>query len=162
MILYSRKNKFTIILLENSNQIKSEQEAVSRIVNYSVLGGKFIIINYGSYITLSKVKYDREYDDKMLFVEKVGDEACLYDTFDIVNRIVKAYSINSRTSIEIVGIGRGIDNCSKTSKKKAMKKFKEILKHAKISTKYYCINDSYFLKAAAIGFRVVGSIKKDF
>jgi len=166
-----RNIKLTVILLENTDVVKEEQEVVKKIVINSITGGKYIIINYGESINLTQMEDDKLFSELQLFTENADGKSCLYDALSVLNKIVNRsyqsqvhydFASSIIRSIDIIGIGRCIDNCAKINKLDAFKSFQKVIDKTNVTTKYFCIDDTCFVDAAEIGFRSIGAIRRNF
>ena len=167
-----KKNiKLTIVLVENSNIVWRDKEIVKKIVSGAIVGGKYCIINYGEGINLSEIEDDKKFKEEQLFTEVCGEDVCLFDAISILEKLVNRELLADTyfelkeaiiKNIEIVGIGRAKDTCSKINTNDAMQTFQRILMRIGFASKYYCIDDTYFTNAAEIGFRSIGAIHRTF
>ena len=167
-----KQAKLIIFLIENSDIVCKEEEIVKKIINSQVGENTlFCIISYSKEVSVSDIyeaKLIREV--QLIDRENVSEELCLYDAllearitslkryFRTKEELPQEFRINS---VELIGIGRCIDTYSKSSKEDGIKAFCQI-SFAKSITKYYCIDDSYFVNPAEIGFRSIGAIKRNF
>lgn len=167
--------KLIVILIENSEMVSQEEEMIKKIVNNQVAGENnnslFCLISYDKAVHVSKVYEAKQLKEvKLIDKENVSEGLCLYDAllearkialkryYKTKEEIPQEFRINS---VELIGIGRCIDNCSKSSKEEGINAFGQIL-FAKSTTKYFAIDDSYFLNPAEIGFRSIGAIRRNF
>ena len=164
-----KQAKLIIFLIENSDIVCKEEEMVKKIINSQVVENSlFCIISYNRDVYVSDIYEARQMEEVQLIdKEKISEELCLYDALlkaSIISQrkwyknkeeIPQEYRINSA---ELIGIGRCIDTCSKSSKEDGINAFCQI----SFATKYYCIDDSYFVNSAEIGFRSIGAIKRNF
>lgn len=165
--------KLTILLLETTAEVAVEKENLIKIFKSLVTSGMLVIINYGSYVTVSKtfdVSNFNNYTD-FSYYEVTGNEACLYDALvelkDIVSKMYMRMEETEKEkilikNIEIIGIGTCKDNHSKVSKEIGIDCFTTATSKPDIVTKYFCITDDNFINAAEIGFRSIGAISKKY
>lgn len=163
------KKKLTIILLENTKKSFEERENILKIVNRLLSSDLVCTITYGSTVKVGCVKKAGKFDDKDLFdTDDLKDNACLYDALRILNKVVKLAFKKARydefgidqykiSSIDIIGIGSGIDASSKIDKEGSLKVFDEVLSNTSVETKYFCFSEDSFKEVASIGFRSIGA-----
>ena len=166
--------KLNIILIENTNEVAKENDKLIKIIKNFVNDSDLVsIIHYGSETEKIQIcEFSKLKDEDFCCSENIGENACLYDTLVEVEKFVsekfmKVEEINSKKfkieSIDIIGIGRCFDNCSKNSKELGINSFAKISKNAtKILTKYFCLTEEFFLEAAEVGFRSIGSISRNY
>ena len=161
----------TVILLENSDAVFTEKDTVKKIIETSVKGGKFCIIDYSSKINWNDLKDDTDFTGADFFTVGFEKAVNLYDAILYLGAIIEE-NLNRRTSyhnktaiiksIEVVGIGTGCDtNSYDILTKEGIKTWKDILKKCK-NTKYYCIDEYMVVRVAALGFRSIGVIHRVF
>lgn len=167
-----KQAKLIIFLIENSDIVCKEEEIVKKIINSQIgENNLFCIISYSKEVSVTDIYEAKQLREVQLIDrENVSEELCLYDAllearitslkryFRTKEEIPQEFRINS---VELIGIGRCIDTYSKSSKEEGIKAFCQI-SFAKSITKYYCIDDSYFVNPAEIGFRSIGAIKRNF
>lgn len=156
-----------VVLIENTAQVAKEKEKVLQIVNTIVKSDLVCFMNYCDVVQESEI-IDAT-SNTILYSEGTGDRACLFDALIEVEKLVsRKYLITEEKekerividNIEIIGIGTCVDNASKTPKEEALNSFLRVASKEKVITKYYCLTDEYFLKAAEIGFHSIGSISR--
>ena len=158
-----------IFLIENTLELEKMQHRVSQIFeNFGT--SEFIIINYGSNVRKIDIIEKNDFNKDEFFVdEDLGENACLYDALIEIENIVKKYYLITKElddkkifidSIEIIGIGTGIDNFSNVSEKLAMESFVRVTKLDRVTTKYFCLDEKNIMNPARIGFRSIGVIPK--
>lgn len=165
--------KLTIVLLEGTAEVAKKKESMMKIIKSLVSSGLLIIINYGSYVTISETfdVSDLNNDSTFSYKEIVSDEKCLYDALvqleTIVNNMYKKIEEKEKekvmvNSIEIIGIGTGTDNCSKATKKTGVESFYNATNKSGIISKYFCLTEETFIDVAEIGFHSIGSISRNY
>ena len=164
--------KLTVVLIENSAMVAKQKEDLKKIVESLVNTGFVSLINYGGSIRImEKVEAAIFECSEILNEEDIGEEACFYDALvaleDVVNHNYnmiehhgfKRYRI---AKVEVIGIGRAIDNFSAYSMEKGIEAFKKVASHTNVTTKYFCLSEKDFIHAATIGFRSIGAIRRTF
>lgn len=160
--------KLTIVLMENTTKVAKQKEKVLQIANNIMKTDLICFINYCDTVEISEIGNNNL---DISYVKVLGDKACLFDALIEAEKLVssKYLTIEEKEtervcidSIEIIGIGTCTDNASKASKEDALSSFFEISRKQKVATKYYCLTDEYFLNAAEIGFRSIGSILRNY
>ena len=167
------KTKLTIFLIENTTDVANISETISKIVKSLVTYGYVYIINYGSSVKLSKM-FDASKIDytNILNDSDIGDYACFSEALVMLNAIVneklkKVEELEKKKKIqieeiEIVGIGKCIDNCSTVPKDVALDCFYNTISKDEITNKYFCLTEESFVEAAATGFRSIGAIYRSY
>ena len=164
--------KLTIILVENTKEVAKEKDKLEKIVKNLVMSGYVCVINYGSLVREVKAVEAKAFDSKNILWETfIGDRACLFDAITTLESVVeenykktemiKGKKIRIKT-IDIIGIGRCIDDCSITSSESACKSFGRIAKYSDVTTKYFCLSEESFVEAAKIGFHSIGAFPKNY
>lgn len=164
--------KLTVILVENTDEVAKQKDMLNQIVNNLVVAGKVCVINYGKLVRESKIVEAKDFDCRaLLYEEFAGNSACLFDALIALEGVVEKnykktevvkYKRTKTKSIEIIGIGRCIDNCSITSSQIAIESFSKVVKHSDVTTKYFCLSEESFVQAATIGFRSIGAIARNY
>ena len=164
--------RLTIILIENTEAVAKEKDKLEKIVKNLVSAGKVCVINYGSLVREGKIVDAKQFDcSNLLFKEDIGENACLFDALsaleDVVEKNYKKIEETKHkririTNIDIIGIGRCMDNCSITSRESAIESFLVVAKHRDVNTKYFCLSEESFVNAATIGFHSIGSIARNY
>ena len=167
--------KLNIILIEDTVEVETEKEKISKIIQNYLNPENTIVIYYGEKVKGTEIvrKFQVTSLDKLEFKrnEKLEDKACFYDALkEISNIISRVYMKETGTdyrkevisSITVVGIGTGVDNCSETPKEEAIKSFCQAINRPGIITKYFCLTEKSFLDVAEIGFRSIGSFAKNY
>ena len=160
--------KLSIILLENTQKSSEVKEIILKII-HRLSSDLVCVITYGSTVRVGRVKKVSKFDDsELLDKDDLNDKACLYDALRTLNKVVKIafektryddfginqYKINS---IDIIGIGSGVDVDSKISREESLRYFDEILSKTGVETKYFCFSEEAFIEGASIGFRSIGA-----
>ena len=160
--------RLTIVLIENTNEVAKENEKLIKIIKKFVNSSNLVsIIRYGSQIEKIKIcEFDKLKDEDFCCNNDIGENACLYDTLIemkkfISEKLMKVEEINSK-KYKIIGIGRCIDTCSINSKEFGISEFSNISKLPTILSKYFCLTEEFFLNAAEVGFRSIGSISRTY
>lgn len=164
------KKKLTIVLLENTKKSIEEKATILKIIHRLVSTDLICVITYGDDVNVYKVKKVSEFsDEKLLDMDNVTENACcLYDALITLNKVVTIaykrelnedfgidrYKIDS---IDIIGIGSGLNVGSKTKIEEAIKCFDKILEKKDIDTKYFCFSEDTFKDVALLGFRSIGA-----
>jgi len=166
-----RNTKLTCIFLENTSEMAKQIDNLNKIVN-SVRNGYVCIINYGSKVMQTELFDVSAMECCELFVnDDLGEKSCLYDALFALERIVfDSYCKVLETEeeririnkIEIMGIGRGFDNCSLDSKESGINCFSKIAKNPNVMTKYFSLTEESFIDIAIIGFRSIGAINRNY
>lgn len=164
--------KLTIVLIENTSMVEKQKEDLKKIVKSVGNTGFVSLINYGSTIRIMEKVEASVFDCSEIINETdVGEDACMYDALVALEEIVnsnygivefkgfKKYRINK---IEVIGIGRAIDNFSAYSMEKGLEEFKKVASRPNVVTKYFCLSEKEFINAATIGFRSIGAIRRTF
>ena len=161
--------KLSIILLENTQSSAKVTSIISKIIHRLSPSDFVCVITYGSTVRVGRVKKVSKFDDsELLDKDDLNDKACLYDALRTLNKVVKIafektryddfginqYKINS---IDIIGIGSGVDVDSKISREESLRCFDEILSKTGVETKYFCFSEEAFIEVASIGFRSIGA-----
>lgn len=170
--VYGKDVKLTFILIENSAEVLKEKDKLEQIVASLVRTGYVYVINYGSDVRTSELLEAKSLDySKLLYQEDMGDKACLFDALIALERMVKeSYKgidelkekHENVDSIDIIGIGRCIDNGSIVSDKVGIEIFSNMSKRHNLMTKYFCLSEENFINAATIGFRSIGSFARNY
>lgn len=125
------------------------------------------IINYDSNVRQSEIFKETDFSSS----KNIEGKACLFDALVELENLVsssymkveeKEYEDIRIANIDVIGIGTCSDNCSKVSKKTAIDCFFKVARKPKITTKYFCLNEEAFIKAAEIGFHSIGSIFRNY
>lgn len=163
--------KLTIILIENTAEVAKEEEKLKAIVKKLVQTGYICVINYGTVVRKGVIAEASDFDSNNLICKEfAGDNACLFDAIDALEEVVNIYYKktedvkNKRVriqSIDVLGIGRCVDNCSITSRQSASEIFGKVAINTDVNTKYFCLTEASFVAAATIGFHSIGAITKN-
>ena len=166
-----KDTKLTIIFLENTSEVASQIDNLNKIVK-SVKNGFVCIVNYGSRVMQTELFEAADIKNCELLVEgDVGDKACLFNALVALENIVfnsyykvleTEYERMRIKKIEVIGIGRCVDNCSTVSKEIGMEYFSRITKNPNIVTKYFTLTEESFIQVATIGFRSIGAIYRNY
>lgn len=165
--------KLTIILLEDTTDVAKINDMLKKIIKTSVISGLVTTISYGESVKKSEIIdiSDLKDNDDYICKANVGDKTCLFDALIELEHIVsdKYSSIEENekeririNNIEIIGIGNCIDNCSKAAKKAGIDCFYKVASKPNIVTKYFCLTEESFLRAAEIGFHSIGAIFRNY
>lgn len=159
--------KLRIFLIENTKEMEMEKQNISLIFK-RFLDSSFIIINYGSIVRKSDIMASSDFDLSKLFeIEDLGDNSCLYNALIELENIVEENYHKFKQeedveiyvdSIDIIGIGTGVDNFSTNSEKLAIESFAKTANLEKVTTRYFCLGEQNVVNPAIIGFRSIGSI----
>lgn len=160
-------DKLSIILIENTEEVLSQKKTIQKIINTLVTEGYVCVINYSNSVKeVQMVNADKMDTKELLYNQKTSKNACLYDALIEAEKVCEAFNkvvkLKSSTDIEIIGIGKCTDNCSKTSKDEASKCFQKLVNNYKALTKYFCLTEDDFISAATIGFRSIGSMCRSY
>lgn len=160
----------TILLIENTEKVSQQKEKVLQLVNaFTKSSDLLYIMNYRDVVQETEMIDLSAGEPIMYFEEGVCSKACFFDAILEVEKLVLSKYLKTETigkeevridSIEIIGIGTGTDNASVASKEEALDSFSKISLRQKVVTKYYCLEDQYFLGPAEIGFHSIGSISR--
>ena len=163
------KKKLTIICLENTKKSMEAKDIILKIIYKLISTDLICVITYGSTVKVEMVKKVRDFDyKKLLYMDDMNGDACLFDALKILADVVSiAYKkvlddksgINQYKieTIDVIGIGSGLDRGSKTKREEAIKSFDEILLNKDVETKYFCFSENNFKEVASIGFRSIGA-----
>lgn len=165
--------KLTIILVENTEEVVKEKDKLEAFVKKLDTNGYIIVLNYGRVVRESKIVEVKNFDcGGLVYEEFAGNSACLFDAIIALEGVVEKYykkveeiKNNKRKrikSIDIVAIGRCVDNCSITSREIALEIFSAIAKYHDVTTKYFCLSEEGFIRAATIGFHSIGAIVRNY
>jgi hypothetical protein len=165
--------KLTIFLIENSYEMKKNEEFLKQIVKNSISSEDYVaVINYGSTVRETKPSNSFEsYFDKILCSKDITEKKCLYNAIETLE--VMVYEYNKKIiegekektfikNVEIIGIGSCTDCGSSISKAYAILCFSKIALFKNVSTKYFCFTDATFVKSAEIGFHSIGAINRNY
>lgn len=166
------ETKLIVILVENTAEVAKEKEKLEQIVKSLANTGHVCVINYGTTVREgAKIEATSFNSNTIICNDDIGDKACLYDALITTESVIKKY-YNSVvwlkfkrariTSVEIIGIGRCIDNYSFNLKSTAINAFENTVISTKATTKYFCLSEENFIDAATIGFRSIGSISRSY
>lgn len=160
----------TILLIENTEKVGQQKEKVLQLVNsYVKLSDLLYIMNYRDIVQECEMIDLTSGQPIIFFEEGICDKSCFFDAILELEKLVLSKYLITETigkeevridSIEIVGIGTGTDNASITLKEQALESFSRISLRQKVTTKYYCLEDQYFLGPAEMGFHSIGSISR--
>lgn len=166
------ETKLYILLVENTKEVVKEKETLEKIVRSLITSGKVCVINYGRIVRESKIVEAEEFDcSELLYLDYVGEDSCLFDAIVALKGVVEKnhkkteYLKNKRVkvnSIEIIGIGRCVDNYSIIPTTIAVEDFCSVVNRLDVTTKYFCLSEKYFVEAAKIGFHSIGSIARNY
>ena len=160
--------KLTIFLLENTKKSIDAKNTILKIIHKFSSSDLVCFITYGSTVKVGQVKKMSNFNtEKLLNIDDLNDNACFYDALQILHQVITIalnrvqdekfgndkYKIES---IDVIGIGSGLDVGSKSSKDDAMESFSEIIEK-RIETKYFCFSEDNFTEVASIGFRSIGA-----
>lgn len=167
------EKKLVVVLVENTNQMEGEIEVIQKISKNAAQGGYIYVLNYSNTLSNREICSADSFDFASLFCkEQISSETCLFDAINELNSIItnnyNKIVIETETNkilfneIEIIGIGRCIDTCSKTTFQKSAETLFSISSKENISTKYFCFDESGFINASALGFRSIGAINRNY
>lgn len=165
--------KLTVILVENTEDVVKQKDKLEQIVKGLVVSGLVCVINYGKVVREGKIVDAKDFDCRaLLYEEFAGNNACLFDALIALENVVKKnykdiidetkYKRKRIKSIDIIGIGRCVDNCSISSIQLAIESFSKVVKHRDITSKYFCLSEENFIQAATIGFHSIGAISRNY
>lgn len=176
--------KLTVILIENTEDVAKEKDKLEAIVKKivasektvtfgkNVTSGKVCVINYGSLVREGKVINAKDFDcSELICEEDIGANACLFDALIALEGVVeenykKTEELKNKRirtkEIEIIGIGRCVDNCSISSREIAIESFCRVAKYRDVTTKYFCLSEESFVDTATIGFHSIGAIARNY
>lgn len=122
-----------------------------------------IVYNSGIIIDLNE-----EIQNNLITGNNKEGKACFYDALtklaselsinylSTIEGKDKKYKINS---IDVIGMGRCLDNCSKIGKFESIGQFFDSVYNKNINTKYFCLLEENIVNAAEVGFNTIGVIK---
>lgn len=163
------KKKLTIVLLENTKKSLEAKGIILKIIHRLVSTDLICVITYGDNVKVNKVeKVSTFSDEKLLDENNVTENACLYDALKILKKVViiadkkeldedfgiDKYKIDS---IDVIGIGSGLDVGSKAKMEEAIECFEDVLSKKDVDTKYFCFSEDTFKEVASLGFRSIGA-----
>ena len=161
----------TVILVENSHSVFKQREKLMKIIKHINNFDFLCIINYGKETKVTEVKSAINSNPEE-FLSMSGSESCFYDSLLKLKEVVESNLMKTIDedekkkivikNIDIIGIGRCFDNCSKISEDEAMKCFCSISKNENVTTKYFCLTDESFISAAKFGFHSIGAVSRDY
>ena len=164
--------KLTIILVENTEEVVKEKDKLEAFVKKLDTNGYIIVLNYGRVVRESKMVEVKNFDcGGLVYEEFAGNSACLFDAIIALEGVVeknykKVEELKNKRkrikSIDIVAIGRCVDNCSITSIEIAQESFSTIAKYRDVTTKYFGLSEECFIRAATIGFHSIGAIVRNY
>lgn len=168
--------KLIIFLVENNEDFCNPNSIISKIIESYNIADFVKFITYGSYVKNTEILGIETFNildlKGILGGAEESSNSCLYDAIIELEKIVSENMFNvieeterprkKIESIEIIGIGRCIDNCSKVSKEVSIQAFNKVLKTKGVVTKYICQTEETFANAAEMGFRSIASINKVF
>lgn len=171
-VYYPRKRiiskTLTILLIEDSKKVNEQREKVVQLVNTLNKASDLLsIMTYQDIVQEIDVMDWIMREEPVFFYEK----SCFFDAILEVEKLVLSKYLTTETigteevridAIEIIGIGTGTDNASVASKEQALDSFSKISLRQKVVTKYYCLEDQYFMGPAEIGFHSIGSISRAY
>lgn len=172
--LYKRlvDKKLTIILLENTTQVAKIDVMLKKIIKTLVISGSVTIISYGEHVNKKEISNISDLINiDYICREDLGEKTCLFDALVELESLVseKHLSIEETESerirvnnIEIIGIGSCRDNCSSVAKKTGIDCFYKATTKQNIVTKYYCLTEESFIRAAEVGFHSIGAICRNY
>lgn len=162
--------KLTILLVENSVEVAKLKDKLDIIVKSLGATSFIYVINYGSAVRENTIVEANTFSSSQLLCEDcIGDKMCLYDALSVLKDVVKKYYNHTEwlkfkkvkiTSVDIIGIGRGVDNCSIASFETAISDFNEATLNPNVVSKYFCLTEESFINVATIGFHSIGAIAK--
>lgn len=165
------EKNLTIVLIENTAEVAKENAKIRQLLK-SVSSELVCIIKYGSSIEKSEIFKGIELkEDKFLCDENVENKACLFDTLVELDNLISEVYMKTKeeekeririNKIDIIGIGTCIDTCSKVTKDVGIDHFCKVISKTRITTKYCCITERDFIKAAEIGFHSIGSMSINY
>ena len=166
-----KDTNLTIIFLENTSEVSKQINNLNKIVK-SIKNGFVCIINYGSRVMQTELfEVSNIKNCELLVEDDIGDKSCLFNALvELENIVFSSYYKVLETEfervrikkIEVIGIGRCIDNCSTVSKEIGIKYFSRVSKNPNIVTKYFTLTEESFIQAATIGFRSIGAIYRNY
>lgn len=164
--------KLVILLIENTEEVAKEKEKLEKILKSILTAGYVCLINYGSEVRTGQlVEAKRLNCEDILCQEDLGQKTCLFDALTTLESVVDEkyekmeFVKNKRIkihNIEIIGIGRCLDNASHTSMEMAIVSFCQVAAHKNVVSKYFCLSEEEFIRAATIGFRSIGAINRSY
>lgn len=165
------KKKLTILLLENNIDLSINQKILKFVKSNLFTDDLLSIINYGNSVKISQVNKLSEFSDSDFLYYEQTDNLCLFDALIELEKFVSENYMeiieneNERvkiTDIDIIGIGTCTDLNSEATKENAIDCISKIFLKRDITTKYFCLTEENFLRAAEIGFRSIGAIFKNY
>ena len=168
--------KLIIFLVENNEDFCNPNSIISKLIKSYNTADYVKFITYGSWANETEILGIETFNTLdlkgILGGAEESSNSCLYDAIIELEKIVSENMFNvieeterprkKIESIEIIGIGRCIDNCSKVSKEVSIQAFNKVLKTKGVVTKYICQTEETFANAAEMGFRSIASINKVF
>lgn len=159
--------KLTVILLENTQNALNMKQDILKIINKLLTDDFICIINYSNQIKIEKIcKVEDFKNEELLKEDLISDKAIFYNALtkleDFVSTNYKSTQkyndeIYKIDSIEIIGIGTGLDKGSIISKELATYYFNEIINVGNFESKYFCFTEDSVAEVAAIGFHSIGT-----
>ena len=157
-----------LFLIEDSSQMYKYNYELSLLLNMVPKNELVCCIHYGDSLhNTGVVLNDNELVKNSFYcVNEKLNKMCFYDAiFEAYNVIEKNtkkeiegeicnYKIDK---IEITGIGKSKDNCSKISIKEAKKDFQRIINRfdVLVNSRYICLNEEDVVDASEFGFRTI-------
>ena len=168
--------KLIIFLVENNEDFCNPNSIISKLIKRYNTADYVKFITYGSWANETEILGIETFNTLdlkgILGGAEESSNSCLYDGIIELEKIVSEnmFKVIEETerprkkieSIEIIGIGRCIDNCSKVSKEVSIQAFNKVLKTKGVVTKYICQTEETFANAAEMGFRSIASINQVF
>lgn len=164
--------KLVILFVENTQEVAKYKESILKNIKDSVSSNNLVcVIRYNSKVEHTSINEPAHIRAKDFLCPNTSEnEICMYDAINKLKEVVdlaltkeieeeeKIYTVDS---IEIIGIGTCLDNCSFSKKKQAILNFYRLSGNYKVKTKYLCLSEDYFINAAEVGFHLIESIKKE-
>lgn len=178
--VYKEKKDVIIFVVENTFMVNEYKNEILRLINKIVEDNKecfFLFLRTGNHKQYFEVSdYQSIMKDNLLENLLISaEEDCAVDYLDVLKHIDsflstcimgifeynhKKYDIQNNS---IIFMGTGDCHHEEYSKKESMRLIKRINSRIKVKTiKYFCMEDSQTLKAATLGFPVIGHIVTDF
>lgn len=164
--------KLTILLLENTAEVDKEKENILKIVKKLVSSGLLIIISYGNNVKVSQTFDISTFENiEFEYNGSTDNKACLYDALveleGVVNKMYMKIEEGEKekvmvNNIDVVGIGTCKDNYSLVSKEQGINYFYTVTRKRDVITKYFCLTEESFIKAAEIGFHSIAAISRSY
>lgn len=161
------KKKLVIVLLEDTEEAFFYNEYINELLKEELKNCLVRIVSYNDVVFSTNImkEEDMDYEKEIFHSTYNTSQCCLFEALRILLSLCNQksniqdekfkYEIGK---IELIGIGRCIDNFYENIEEDAINIFSYIVKKYNIKTKYYCLKEENIIDVAQFGFRSINVI----